>query len=215
MRLMLLGAPGAGKGTQAKMLVEQLAIPQISTGDMLRLAVGRETELGLEAKGFMDSGQLVPDSLVIGIVKERLAEPDCESGFILDGFPRTVDQAQALMGFTHLDKVVSLEVSEDALVARLSGRRTCNSCGAIYHVVHSPASTAGACDTCGGKLFQRSDDQGSSIRERLQEYRNKTSPLTAWYQDRGLLVLVDGSAAPNSVNDQIRDLLGQGEGSTL
>jgi len=208
--LMLLGAPGAGKGTQAKMLIEQLGIPQISTGDMLRAAVGRETTLGLEAKSYMDGGQLVPDSLVIGIVKERLAESDCADGFILDGFPRTVEQAKALTAFTSLDRVVSIEVSEDALVGRLCGRRTCKSCGAIYHVVHSPPSTAGHCDACGGELFQRSDDQESSIRERLQEYKNKTSPLTAWYQERGNLVLVDGNAAPNAVNDRIRAHFGQG-----
>jgi adenylate kinase len=210
MRMMLLGAPGAGKGTQAKMLIEQLGVPQISTGDMLRSAVGGETALGLEAKGYMDSGQLVPDSLVIGIVKERLAESDCADGFILDGFPRTVEQAQALTGFTSLDRVVSIEVSEEALVGRLCGRRTCKPCGAIYHVVHSPPSTAGHCDACGGELFQRSDDQESSIRERLQEYKNKTSPLTGWYQERGNLVLVDGNAAPKTVNDRIRAHFGQG-----
>lgn len=208
MKLMLLGAPGAGKGTQAKQLVGSLGIPQISTGDMLREAVRRETPLGLQAKSLMSTGQLVPDELVIGIVKERLDESDCEKGFILDGFPRTVAQAEALTTFSPLDKVVSIDVPQEALVARLSGRRTCKGCGAIYHVVHSPPSAADLCDVCGGELYQRSDDHESSIRERLQEYSKKTSPLSDWYRRRGILIEIDGDDAPNVVNERIRTALG-------
>lgn len=207
MRLMLLGAPGAGKGTQAKILVERLSVPQISTGDMLRAAVSRKTDLGVKAKEYMDSGQLVPDSLVIGIVEERLTEDDCQSGFILDGFPRTVSQAEALSAFTTLDRVISIGVDEDSLVARLCGRRTCKSCGAIYHVVHSPPAAEGVCDACGGELFQRSDDQESSIRERLKEYEAKTSPLTQWYRTRNLLAEVDGNASPQEVQQRISGAL--------
>ena len=203
MRLMLLGAPGAGKGTQAKVLVERLAVPQISTGDMLRSAVSRETKLGVQAKAFMDSGQLVPDSLVIGIVKERLEEDDCQAGFILDGFPRTVSQAEALGEFTTLDRVISIGVDVESLVARLCGRRTCMSCGDIFHVVHSPPAVEGVCDSCGSELFQRSDDRESSIRERLKEYEAKTSPLTQWYRDRNLLAEVDGNANPQEVQQRI------------
>ena len=205
---MLLGAPGVGKGTQAKLLVERLAVPQISTGDMLRSAVARETALGLEAKSFMDSGQLVPDSLVIGIVEERLDERDCREGFILDGFPRTVSQAEALSGFAQLDRVVSIEVGLELLVERLCGRRTCKACGAIYHVVHSPPAAESVCDACGGTLYQRSDDQESSIRERLIEYEAKTSPLTRWYRERGVLVEVDGNASPEEVQQRISTAIG-------
>jgi adenylate kinase len=207
MKLMLLGAPGAGKGTQAKILVEALGIPQISTGDMLRSAVADQTGLGLEAKAYMDSGQLVPDSLVIGIVRESLVKPACGAGFILDGFPRTVSQAEAMEAFTELDRVVSISVDAESLVTRLCGRRTCKSCGAIYHVVNSPPSAEGVCDSCGGALYQRSDDQESSIRERLREYQAKTSPLTAWYRDRNILVEVDGNATPDEVQRRIRATL--------
>lgn len=207
MRLMLLGAPGAGKGTQAKVLVGTLSVPQISTGDMLRAAVSRETELGLRAKACMDAGQLVPDALVIDIVRERLAETDCKSGFILDGFPRTVSQAEALEEFASLDRVISIRVDEELLVARLCGRRTCKACGAIYHVVHSPPAAEGVCDACGSELFQRSDDQESSIRERLKEYEAKTSPLSQWYRDRDLLAEVNGNASPQEVQQHISTAL--------
>jgi adenylate kinase len=204
---MLLGAPGAGKGTQAKVLVGTLSVPQISTGDMLRAAVSRETELGLRAKACMDAGQLVPDALVIDIVRERLAETDCKSGFILDGFPRTVSQAEALEEFASLDRVISIRVDEELLVARLCGRRTCKACGAIYHVVHSPPAAEGVCDACGSELFQRSDDQESSIRERLKEYEAKTSPLSQWYRDRDLLAEVNGNASPQEVQQHISTAL--------
>ncbi len=210
MKLMLLGAPGAGKGTQAKLLVDELGIPQISTGDMLRAAVRKETPLGMEAKAVMTAGQLVPDGVVIGIVEERLAETDCVEGFILDGFPRTVAQAEALSGFAPLDVVLRIDVPQEALITRLSGRRTCKACGAIYHVVHSPPSAAGVCDACGGELYQRADDQELSIRERLLEYKHKTSPVVGWYRRRGVLVEIDGDAAPEDVNSRIRTALGRG-----
>ncbi|MCB9728042.1 MAG: adenylate kinase [Deltaproteobacteria bacterium] len=208
MKLMLLGAPGAGKGTQAKMLMDRLRIPQISTGDMLRGAVAQQTAMGLEAKRYMDAGELVPDEVVIGIVRDRLAEPDCAKGFILDGFPRTVVQAEALETFAALDRVLDVQVSEERIVSRLSGRRTCRACGAIYHVVNSPPSVDGVCDQCGGVVYQRSDDNEASIRERLEQYRAKTAPLVAWYADKGLLASVDGDADPEDVQATILDLLG-------
>ena len=196
---MLLGAPGAGKGTQAKRLVDEMAIPQISTGDMLRGAVARGTEMGLEAKRYMDAGGLVPDEVVIGIVRDRLGEDDASKGFILDGFPRTVGQAEALAEFAPLDAVVNIAVPEELVVARLSGRRTCKACGAIYHVVSSAPSVDGVCDKCGGDLYQRSDDNETSIRERLRQYADKTAPLAAWYGDRDLLIDVDGTGSPDDV----------------
>lgn len=209
---MLLGAPGAGKGTQAKILVEVLGIPQISTGDMLRSAVAKETPMGLEAKRYMDAGGLVPDEVVIGIVRDRLAEPDCREGFVLDGFPRTVPQAEALEAIRPLDAVINVEVPEEDLVARLSGRRTCKACGAIFHVVHSPPSVAGVCDRCGGELYQRSDDHESAIRERLRQYREKTAPLESYYGSRGILKRVDGTGEPSDVQARLLAALGRGRG---
>jgi adenylate kinase len=204
---MFLGAPGAGKGTQAKMLTSRLEIPQISTGDMLRAAVGNRTELGVKAKAFMDSGSLVPDEVVIGIVKERLTAEDCSKGFVLDGFPRTVPQAEALAEVTTLDAVVNIEVDEDLVVQRLSGRRTCKSCGAIYHVVTSAPSLEGVCDRCGGELYQRSDDNETSIRTRLESYRTQTEPLASWYAERGLLRSVDGVGDPDDIQRRINAAL--------
>ncbi len=211
MKLMLLGAPGAGKGTQAKRLMEGLAIPQISTGDMLRAAVANQTPMGLEAKRHMDAGGLVPDEVVIGIVRDRLVEPDCREGYILDGFPRTVPQAEALALFAQLDAVVAVDVAEDAVVGRLSGRRTCSACGAIYHVVHSAPSASGVCDRCGGELYQRSDDNEASIRERLSQYREKTAPLEAFYAAQGVLVRVDGFGEPDDVHARLLAAIGRGK----
>lgn len=211
MKLMLLGAPGAGKGTQAKMLTDRLGVPQISTGDMLRSAVVNQTAMGLEAKRYMDAGALVPDGVVIGIVRDRLAEADCASGFILDGFPRTVVQATALEDITAMDRVVDVQVPAARIVERLSGRRTCRACGAIYHVVNSPPSVDGVCDQCGGVVYQRSDDNEASIRERLEQYRAKTAPLVAWYAEKGLLASVDGDADAEDVQEKILDLLGVSE----
>ena len=209
MRLMLLGAPGAGKGTQAKRLCGLQGIPQISTGDMLRGAVAKETSLGLEAKRFMDAGALVPDEVVIGIVRERLTAPDVLQGYVLDGFPRTVAQAEALAGFAPLDAVVNIAVPAELVVARLSGRRTCRACGAIYHVVSSAPSVHGVCDACGGQLYQRSDDNEQSIRERLKQYADKTAPLEAFYGERGILIEVDGTGSPDAVFDRVTQALEQ------
>lgn len=209
MRMMLLGAPGAGKGTQAQHLSGEIGIPQISTGDMLRSAVADQTTMGLEAKRFMDLGQLVPDEVVIGIVEERLTADDCAEGYILDGFPRTVPQAVALNGFAPLEAVVDVQVPETELVSRLCGRRTCKSCGAIFHVVSSPPSRDGICDRCEGDLYQRSDDNEDSIRERLGQYKSKTAPLSDWYEERGVLKRVDGTGQPSEVYARIATALGR------
>lgn len=197
MRIILLGPPGAGKGTQAKDLVNKYGIPQISTGDILRKNLAEKTPLGLEAKKYMDAGGLVPDSVVIGIVKERLKEADCKKGYILDGFPRTVPQAEELdkalaeMG-TPLDKVLSIEVKDEELVKRLSGRRTCRSCQEGYHVMFKAPKVADKCDKCGGELYQRDDDKEEAIKNRLVVYQSSTAPLIAYYTGKGLLRAVDG-----------------------
>jgi len=212
MKLILLGPPGAGKGTQAKMLTEEFGIPQISTGDILRAAVKEGTPMGIKAKGFMDSGALVPDEVVIGIVTERLQKDDCKPGFILDGFPRTVPQADALAKNLatlnkDLDAVVSLEVDVEALVERLTGRRTCKECGRGYHVTFDPAKVAGVCDACGGELYQRDDDQEATIRKRLEVYEAQTSPLVNYYEKAGLLKSLDGMQQIDVVQKQILELL--------
>jgi len=212
MKLILLGPPGAGKGTQAKMLTERFSIPQISTGDILRAAVKDGTPMGLKAKAFMDAGGLVPDEVVIGIVKDRLQKDDCVSGFILDGFPRTVAQADALRETLadlnrDLDAVISLEVDTEALVERLTGRRTCKKCGKGFHVKFDPPKVDGVCDACGGELIQRDDDQESTIRNRLNVYQEQTAPLIAYYQNQQLLSTIDGMQAMNTVQDKILALL--------
>lgn len=198
MRLILLGPPGAGKGTQAKLLVDTLGIPQVSTGDMLRAAVKAGTPLGQEAKQYMDRGALVPDAVIIGLVRERLQLADCARGYILDGFPRTVAQAEALEKTlaelsARLDHVVSLEVPTEDLVLRIAGRRTCRNCGAMYHVRFSPSQTDGRCDTCGGPTTQRDDDREETVRRRLQVYTDQTAPLIDFYAGRGLLKRVEGT----------------------
>ncbi len=194
MKLIFLGPPGAGKGTQAAVVSKHLGIPTISTGDMLRAAVKEGTEVGLKAKSFMDAGQLVPDEVIIGIVAERLAKPDCEKGFILDGVPRTIAQAEALeaKGVT-FDKVLSLEVSDEAIVERMSGRRVCAKCGAPYHMTNKPPKAEGVCDSCGGELIQRADDKAETVRRRLEVYHAETEPLKKFYLDRGLLQVVPGN----------------------
>jgi adenylate kinase len=192
MNIIMLGPPGCGKGTQSKVLVDKLSIPQISTGDLLRAAVKNGTALGKEAKKFMDAGDLVPDQVVIGMVKERLAEKDCGPGFILDGFPRTVPQAEALdqtlagMGKA-IERVINIEVPDDEVVARLGGRRTCKSCGAMYHVKFNASKVEGKCDKCGGETYQRDDDNEGTIRNRLSTYHAQTSPLKAFYGKKGLV----------------------------
>jgi adenylate kinase len=212
MKLILLGPPGAGKGTQAKMLTDEFGIPQISTGDILRAAVKEGTPMGVKAKSFMDAGGLVPDEVVIGIVTERLQKEDCTPGFILDGFPRTVPQADALAGDLkdlnkNLDAVISLEVDIEALVERLTGRRTCKDCGRGYHITFDPAKKEGFCDACSGQLVQRDDDQEETIRKRLDVYNEQTSPLTSYYADAGLLKSLDGMQQIDIVQQQMLELL--------
>ena len=213
MRVILLGPPGAGKGTQAQRLTQKLGIPQVSTGDILRAAVAAGTGLGREAKAVMDQGALVPDSVVIGIIRERLAAPDCARGYILDGFPRTAAQAEALgemlqaLG-TPLTAVLSLTVDPEELVRRLGGRRTCGSCGAAYHLETAPPRRAGLCDRCGGGLLQRDDDRDETIRKRLAVYREQTAPLVAYYRGRGLLKEVDGRGDIDAIFTRICRLLG-------
>lgn len=198
MRLILLGPPGAGKGTQAKLLMNRFKIPQVSTGDMLRAAVKTGRRLGQEAKQYMDRGALVPDAVIIGLVRERLQQPDCANGYILDGFPRTVAQAEALektLASLHasLDRVVSLEVPAEELILRIAGRRTCKNCGAMYHVHFSPSQTDGRCDACGGPTYQRDDDREETVRRRLTVYAEQTAPLINFYEARGLLRRVPGT----------------------
>ncbi len=212
MKLVLLGPPGAGKGTQAAMLVSKFGIPQISTGDMLRAAVREQTPMGLKAKASMDAGALVPDEVVVGIVRDRLQQADCNAGFILDGFPRTVPQADALKeSLAELDKgldsVVSLEVDTDALVERLTGRRTCGACGKGFHLKFDPPATDGSCSACGGTLVQRDDDQEETIRKRMDVYHQQTAPLADYYAKQGLLTAIDGMAEIASVQRQILSAL--------
>ncbi|MBE0576333.1 MAG: adenylate kinase [Desulfuromonadales bacterium] len=212
MKLILLGPPGAGKGTQAKMLVEEFSIPQISTGDILRAAVKDGTPMGKKAKEYMNTGGLVPDEVVVGIVRDRLQEEDCNNGFILDGFPRTVAQADALQASLQemskeLDRVISLEVDAEALVERLTGRRTCKECGRGYHVKFDPPREAGICDVCGGTLFQRDDDQEETIRKRLQVYSEQTAPLISYYREAGVLMELDGMQPIPIVKEKILSLL--------
>ncbi|QXE85737.1 adenylate kinase [Geomonas nitrogeniifigens] len=215
MNLILLGPPGVGKGTQAKLLIDRFGIPQISTGDILRAAVKELTPMGIKAKGFMDSGALVPDEVVIGIVEERLAQPDCQKGFILDGFPRTVPQADALSQVLsgigkRIDHVVSLSVDKAELLKRLTGRRACSKCGAGYHVDFAPSKAAGVCDVCGGELFQREDDKEETILNRLAVYEAQTSPLISYYQTAGLLRSVNGLGSVEGIQSEIVAIL-QGE----
>jgi len=213
MRLILLGPPGAGKGTQAKLLVDRLEIPQVSTGDMLRAAVKDGTPLGREAKAYMDRGALVPDGVIIGLVRERLLQPDCARGYILDGFPRTVAQAEAL-GSTlealraSLDHVLSLEVPPEDLVLRIAGRRTCRNCGAMYHVRFSPSKVEGRCDACGGPTYQRDDDREETVRRRLQVYTEQTAPLVSFYEARGLLRRVSGTGEIAEIFQRMTAALG-------
>jgi len=215
MKLILLGPPGAGKGTQAKMLTESFSIPQISTGDILRAAVKEGTPMGLKAKEYMDAGGLVPDEVVVGIVRDRLLAADCDNGFILDGFPRTVAQADALQASLAemdkaLDRVISLEVDAEALVERLTGRRTCKECGRGYHVTFDPPREENICDACGGSLIQRDDDQEETIRKRLQVYADQTSPLISYYRDADVLIELDGMQPIPRVQEKMLSLLQAG-----
>ncbi len=193
MNLILLGAPGAGKGTQAEIICETYKIPAISTGNIIREALKSGTEMGLKAKSYMDAGQLVPDEVVIGIIKDRLAQEDCKNGFILDGFPRTIPQAEALdkMGIV-IDKVVDIEVPDEKIVQRMSGRRVCEKCGASYHLLYKKPAVEGVCGKCGGTLVQRKDDHPDTVNARLKVYHEQTEPLKAYYSAQGKLSIVEG-----------------------
>ena len=193
MKLILLGAPGAGKGTQAEIISEHLSIPTISTGNIIRAALKAQTEMGIKAKEFIDKGLLVPDDVVIGIVKERLKEDDCKNGFILDGFPRTVPQAEALdeMGI-EIDKVIDIQVPDEKIVQRLSGRRVCSGCGASYHLLYKKPEKDGVCNLCGAQLVQRTDDREETVLERLKIYHEQTEPLVDYYTKKNKLVAVEG-----------------------
>ena len=209
MKLILLGAPGAGKGTQAEILCKKLGIPTISTGNILRAAIKDGTPTGQKAKSYIDAGALVPDEVIIGIVNERLAQPDCQNGYILDGVPRTIAQAEALekagIGF---DAVVSIEISEEEILNRMSGRRVCGACGSSYNVVAIPPRVEGICDNCGGKLIQRKDDTPETVRERLKVYHMETEPLVDFYRQRGLLRPVRSADTKEATTQAILAALG-------
>ncbi len=208
MNLILLGAPGAGKGTQAEIICQKKNIPTISTGNILREALKNGTEMGLKAKTYMESGQLVPDEILIGIIKERLGEDDCKNGFILDGFPRTIPQAEALdaMGIG-IDAVLDIEVPDDEIVTRMSGRRVCEACGSSYHVVHKKPKVEGKCDSCGGTLVQRKDDHPDTVKERLEVYHTQTEPLKEYYSNQGKLLVVHGQDAVETTTKLVLEAL--------
>lgn len=208
MKIVLLGAPGAGKGTQAKKLIEKYGIPQISTGDLLRAAVAAGTPLGKEAKSYMDKGELVPDSVVLGMVEERLKQDDCKKGYILDGFPRNTAQAEALDKMLvslnmPLDAALSVDVPFEDLMKRLTGRRTCKSCGQMYNVYFSPPKKEGICDKCGGELFQRDDDKEETIKRRLDVYDTQTAPLIDYYKKKGILKSVIGTGSIDEIFNKV------------
>ena len=205
MNLILLGAPGAGKGTQAELLSEKLSIPAISTGNMLRDAINNGTDLGKQVKTYMDGGLLVPDELVLGIVRERVAQPDCANGFILDGVPRTLAQAKELDAQgVHIDHVVSIEIDDAVIESRMTGRRVCGKCGASYHIVANPPSQEGICDQCGSELMIRKDDAPETVRKRLVVYHESTEVLKAYYAEQGKLRMVEGN---QPIEDAARDIL--------
>ena len=209
MNLILLGAPGAGKGTQAELLVEKLGIVTISTGNMLREAIANGTELGKQVKTYMDGGLLVPDELILGIVAERVTQPDCANGFILDGVPRTLAQAEALDAKgVHIDHVVSIEVDDSVIEGRMTGRRVCSNCGASYHVVANAPKTEGVCDLCQGSLIIRKDDAPETVRHRLEVYHASTEVLKNYYEQKGKLRLIDGNQEIHSISDQILTVIG-------
>ncbi|MEW6052248.1 MAG: adenylate kinase [Nitrospirota bacterium] len=213
MRIVLLGAPGAGKGTQAKKLIEKYGMPQISTGDLLRAAVAAGTPLGKEAKSYMDKGELVPDSVVLGMVEERLKQDDCKKGYILDGFPRNTAQAEALDKMLaslnmSLTAALSVDVPFDDLMKRLTGRRTCKSCGQMYNVYFKAPAKEGVCDKCSGELFQRDDDKEATIKKRLEVYSAQTEPLIGYYKNKGILKSVSGTGSIDDIFKKVTETLG-------
>jgi len=206
--MILLGPPGAGKGTQAELLVDRYHLPHISTGDIFRAAVKEGSPLGQKAKAFLDAGKLVPDDIVVGIVKERLNQPDCQEGFILDGFPRTIPQAEMLDRYLagadrQITAVINIDVDFEVLIRRLTGRRVCRNCQAVYHIVNKPSQKSGVCDHCGGEIYQRQDDAEETVRKRLEVYRDQTAPLIAYYRERGKLKTFNGEEPIQVVFDQI------------
>jgi adenylate kinase len=210
--LVLMGLPGAGKGTQAEKVVEEYGIPHISTGDMFRAAMKEGTELGLKAKSFMDKGELVPDEVTIGIVRERLSKDDCKKGFLLDGFPRTVPQAEALENILadlerKIDYVINIDVDKNILMERLTGRRICKSCGATYHLIFNPPAQEGVCDRCGGDLYQRADDNAETVQNRLEVNIKQAQPLLDFYEEKGYLRTLDGQRDISVVFAEIKQLL--------
>ncbi|MBR1779978.1 MAG: adenylate kinase [Oscillospiraceae bacterium] len=210
MKLILLGAPGAGKGTQAEIISKKLNIPTISTGNILRAAVANGTPVGLKAKEYMDAGKLVPDDVIIGVITERLAEDDCANGYILDGVPRTIAQAEALEAAgVHFDAVVSIEISDEEIEQRMTGRRTCVKCGATYHIVAAPPKAAGICDKCGEVLQQRKDDKPETVKARLVTYHQETEPLKDFYAARGVLKSIQNQPSIEETNRVIMEVLGE------
>ena len=204
MKLILLGAPGAGKGTQGKIICQRLGIPVIGTGNIIREAVANGTPAGREAKSYMEKGHLVPDEVVIAMVRERLAKEDCKNGFLLDGFPRTIAQAEALEEMVHIDKVIDLEVDDQVIKERLAGRRVCEKCGDSYHITNNPPKVEGVCDSCGGRLIIRKDDDPATIESRLAVYHRETKPLTGYYQAKGILEVIRGT---NDLEGTTRQIL--------
>lgn len=214
MKIIMLGAPGAGKGTQAKMIAAKYGIPHISTGDIFRANIKNGTELGAKAKEYMDKGLLVPDELVVDLVIDRFKEPDCEKGYVLDGFPRTIPQAEALdKALTAIgesvDYAINVEVPDENIINRMGGRRACVGCGATYHIVYSPTKEEGKCDTCGGELIIRDDDKPETVKNRLSVYHEQTQPLIDYYTNKGIIAEVDGTADMKDVFDAIVKILGE------
>ena len=214
MKIVLLGPPGAGKGTQADILVKKLLVPHISTGDMFRAAISNGTELGKEAKSYMDKGQLVPDVVTVGIIRDRISMSDCREGFLLDGFPRTLPQAEALDNLmeemsSNLDAVLNISVPLDRLIDRLTGRRMCRNCGTIYHLLYNAPEVENVCDACGGELYQRDDDKEETVKSRLEVYEAQTAPLIEYYEQKGILHTINGDLPINEVTTQLGEALGQ------
>ena len=209
MRLILLGAPGAGKGTQAEILSKELNIPTISTGNILRAAMKEETEIGLKAKEYVNAGKLVPDDVIIGIIKERLGQDDCANGYILDGVPRTIPQAEAMEKLgVEIDNALSIEIEDETIIDRMSGRRTCKDCSRTFHIKSNPPKTEGICDACGGELTIRKDDAPETVKARLDTYHKDTEPLKAFYKERAKLIMVDNQPSIEETTAEIRNALG-------